>query len=96
MLLYMQPMQAKQTKDERKRYGVSYVRCNGRQMALTLQVMDRRKTHNLRDRGELGYVESRNCRSVRGDCRNGMAVKDICGRSQEKVRGKRQTSWGKT
>lgn len=65
---------------------------NGRQMALTLQVMDRRKTHNLSDRRKLGYVESKNLRSMRGDCRSGMAVKDIRGRSQEKVRGKSQTS----
>lgn len=65
---------------------------NGRQMALTLQVMDRRKTHNLRKRGQLGYKESKNHRNMREDCRNGTAVKDICDRSQEKVRGKSRIS----
>lgn len=87
MLLYMQLMQAKQTKDERKGYSVNDALCNGRQTALTLQVIAKRKTHNLRDRGKLASVESKNCRNVSGDCRNVVAVKDICGRSQEKVRG---------
>lgn len=37
------------------------------QMALTLQLMDRRKIHNLRDRGKLGCVESKKGNSMRGE-----------------------------
>lgn len=61
-------------------------------MALTLQMLDRRKMHNLRNKGKLGYVDSKKCRSMRKESRNGTAVKDICQRSQDKVSSKSQAT----
>lgn len=35
---------------------------------------------------------AKKCRSIRKECRNGMAVKDICRRSQDKVSSKNQAT----
>lgn len=50
-----------------------------------MEVLDRRKTHNLRYKRKLGCADSKKHRSMSKDCRNGTGVKGICGRCQEKV-----------